>query len=102
MNSETDTKKATIETSLGGTVEKNVPEDVVWIDDAFYVEQTRFMWKSVRKDTGKDFLFGMTKEIVIDMSRWHLKCEQEGTLEQYTRVVNNGVVGGKLLSLIHI
>jgi len=30
------------------------------------------------------------------MTRWHLKCEQEGTLDQYTRVVNNGVVGGKL------
>ena len=30
------------------------------------------------------------------MTRWHLKCEQEGTLDQYTRVVNSGVVGGKL------
>ena len=70
--------------------------EIDWIDDAFYVTQTRFMWKSVRKDTGKDFLFGMTEEIVTDMSRWHLKCEQEGTLEKYTRVVNNGIVGGKL------
>ena len=67
-----------------------------WIDDAFAVVQTRFMWKSIRKDTGADFLFGLTKEAVTDMSRWHLKCEQEGTLEQYTRVVNSGVVGGKL------
>ena len=70
--------------------------EIDWIDDAFYVEETRFMWKSVRKDTGKDFLFGMTKDIVIDMSRWHLKCEQEGTLDQYTRVVGSAVVGGKL------
>lgn len=70
--------------------------EVKWIDDAFYVEQTRFMWKSVRKDTGKDFLFGMTEKIVTDMTRWHLKCEQEGTLHLYTRVVNSGVVGGKL------
>ena len=23
------------------------------------------------------------------MSRWHLKCEQEGTLEDYTRVVGD-------------
>jgi hypothetical protein len=77
---------------------KERPEvsEITWIDDAFYVEQTRFMWKSVRKDTGKDFLFGMTKEAVIDMSRWHLKCEQEGTLEQYTRVVGDAFVGGKL------
>ena len=67
-----------------------------WIDDAFRVEETRFMWKSVRKDTGKDFLFGMTEKIVTDMSRWHLKCEQEGWPEGSVRVVNNGVVGGKL------
>ena len=71
-------------------------QEYEWIDDAFRVEQTRFMWKSVRKDTGKDFLFGLTEEIVTGMSRWHLKCEQDGTLDQYTRVVNNGVVGGKL------
>ncbi len=70
--------------------------EVNWIDDSFYVEKTRFLWKSVRKDTGKDFLFGLTEEIVTNMTRWHLKCEQEGTLEQYTRVVNSGVVGGKL------
>ena len=77
---------------------KEHPEiaEIEWIDDAFYVEKTRFMWKSVRKDTGKDFLFGLTEKIVTDMTRWHLKCEQEGTLEQYTRVVNSGVVGGKL------
>jgi hypothetical protein len=67
-----------------------------WIDDAFAVVQTRFMWKSIRKDTGNDFLFGMTKEAVTDMSRWHLKCEQEGTLEEYTRVVGDAFVGGKL------
>ena len=76
--------------------ERSEVSEITWIDDAFRVEQTRFMWKSVRKDTGKDFLFGMTKEIVIDMSRWHLKCEQEGTLEQYSRVVGSAIVGGKL------
>ena len=70
--------------------------EVEWIDDAFYVEETRFMWKSVRKDTGKDFLFGLNKEDVIRMTRWHLKCEQEGTLHLYTRVANDGFVGGKL------
>ena len=40
---ETDTNKPlTIHSSLGGTVEKNIPEDVVWIDDAFYIKKTRF------------------------------------------------------------
>ncbi len=70
--------------------------EIDWIDDAFYVEETRFMWKSVRKDTGNDFLFGLTKESVITMTRWHLKCEQEGTLDQYTRVIGDAFVGGKL------
>ena len=70
--------------------------EIDWIDDAFYVEETRFMWKSVRKDTGNDFLFGLTKETVITMTRWHLKCEQEGTLDQYTRVIGDAFVGGKL------
>ena len=70
--------------------------EIDWIDDSFYVEQTRFMWKSVRKDTGKDFLFGLTKDIVTNMTRWQLKCEQEGTLDQYSRVIGDAFVGGKL------
>ena len=70
--------------------------EIDWIDDAFYVEETRFMWKSVRKDTGKDFLFALEKQTVIDMTRWHLKCEQEGTLDQYTRIIGDAFVGGKL------
>ena len=72
-----------------------IPEGVELIDDAFYVTETRFMWKSVLKD-GKDFLFGLDRESVLEMSRWHLKCLQEGTLEDNTRVVNDGKVGGKL------
>lgn len=77
---------------------KEHPEitEVKWIDDAFYVEQTKFMWKSVRKDTGKDFLFALTEKAVTDITRWHLKCEQEGTLHLYTRVVGSAIVDGKL------
>ena len=33
---EIDTKKTTLSTSFGGTIEKNIPEDAEWIDDAFY------------------------------------------------------------------
>jgi hypothetical protein len=62
-------------------------QDREWIDDAFCVEKGFVLWKSVRKDTGEDFLFGMTKEAVIEMTRFHLKCEQENTLHLYTRVV---------------
>jgi len=71
--------------------------EVDWIDDAFYIYETRFgLFTSVRKDTGKDFLTGGTYEGVLTMSRWHLKCEQEGTLELYSRVVGSAIVGGKL------
>lgn len=72
-------------------------DEVEWIDDAFCIYKTRFgLYTSIRKDTKENFLTGGTYAAVLDMSRWHLKCEQEGTLELYTRVVNNGVVGGKL------
>ena len=84
-----------IETSTETKKEFAPTDDMELIDDAFYVQETRFMWKSVLKD-GKDFLFGLEKQTVIDMSRWHLKCLQDGTLEGYTRVVNDGKVGGKL------
>ena len=95
---ETDTKKTTLSTSFGGTVEKNIPEDAEWIDDAFYIEKTRFgLYTSILKNPfGQHFITGPTHEAVLTMSRWHLQCLQEGTLDDYTRVVNSGVVGGKL------
>ena len=93
-------RKSTLQDSLGpnNTIEKDIPEDVVWIDDAFYIKKTRFdLYISVLKDPlGSHFLTGATEDGVIEMSRWHLKCLQEGTLDNYTRVANSGVVGGKL------
>jgi len=91
-------KRAVLETSLvPGSVEK-VPEDVVWIDDAFYVKKTRFgLHMSILKQPyGARFLTGLHREDVIEMTRWHLKCLQEGTLQDHSFVVNSGVVGGKL------
>ena len=38
MNSETDSKKSTLSTSLGETIEKEIPDNVEWIDDAFYIK----------------------------------------------------------------
>ena len=95
---QTTTSKSKLSTSFGGTVEKNIPEDVVWIDDAFYIKKTRFgLYTSILKEPlGQHFITGATKDGVIQMSRWHLKCLQEGTLDEHTRVVNSGVVGGKL------
>lgn len=84
--------------SLGGTIEKDIPEDVEWIDDAFYIKKTRFgLYTSILKDPlGAHFITGATYDGVLTVSRWHLKSLQEGTLDKYTRVVNSGVVGGKL------
>lgn len=60
-----------------------------WIDDAFYVKETRYgLFKSILK-SGEDFLTGATYDGVLEMTRWHLKCEQDGTLHLYTRVVGN-------------
>jgi|TARA_A100001391_G_C5007502_1_gene262377 hypothetical protein len=98
MNSETDTKKTTLSTSFGGTVEKDIPENVEWIDDAFYIKKTRFgLFTSILKNPlGQHFITGATEDGVIIMSRWHLMCLQEGTLDDYSKVINSGVVGGKL------
>ena len=84
--------------SFGDTVEKNIPEDVVWIDDAFYVKETRFgLYTSILKEPlGQHFLTGGTKDGVTEVTRWHLKCLQDGTLQNYSFVVNSGVVAGKL------
>ena len=94
----TETRKPLLSDSFGGTVEKNIPDDVKWIDDAFYIKKTRFgLFTSILKEPlGQHFITGATKEGVIKVSRWHLMCLQEGTLQDYTRVVNSGVVGGKL------
>ena len=90
----------TLQDSLGpnNTLEKDIPEDVEWIDDAFYIKKTRFGLHTsiLKKPLGAHFITGLEYEGVLKVTRWHLKCLQEGTLQNYTRVVNSGVVGGKL------
>ena len=50
----TETKrKPTLQDSLGpnNTIEKDIPENVEWIDDAFYIKKTRFgLYTSILKD----------------------------------------------------
>ena len=68
MNSETETeRKPKLEDSFGGTVEKNIPDDVEWIDDAFYIKKTRFgLYTSILKNPiGQHFITGPTKEAVL-------------------------------------
>ena len=64
---QTTTSKPKLSTSLGGTVEKNIPEDVVWIDDAFYIKKTRFgLHTSILKEPyGAHFITGMQYEDVL-------------------------------------
>ena len=97
----TDTKEETrtkLSTSFGGTVETEIPEDVEWIDDAFYIKKSRFgMHISILKNPlGQHFISGLEYDTVLSVTRWHLKALQDGTLDDYSRVVNDGKVGGKL------
>jgi hypothetical protein len=82
--------KTTLATSLGSnpTIEKNIPDDQVWIDDAFYIKKTMFgLYTSVLKEPfGANFITGATEDGVTQITRWHLKCLQDGTLEDHTYV----------------
>jgi len=67
-----------------------------WIDDCFRVYETQYgLWHSAMKD-GHELITAMTKNVCIQMTRFHLKGEQEGWSSDNSRVVNGGVVGGKL------
>ena len=66
-----------------------VPEGAELIDDVFYVWETRYGLYSTMTKKGRQMMTGGTKDGVTVMTRWHLKCEQEGTLHLYTRVVNS-------------
>ncbi len=78
----------TLQASIGNTptIESNIPENVEWIDDAFYVKKTMFgLYTSVLKEPlGANFIIGATEDGVAKMTRWHLKCLQDGTLDDYT------------------
>ena len=91
-------RKPRLEDSFGGSVETNIPEDAIWIDECFYVKKTRFgLYTSTLKEPlGQHFITGGTREGVITMTRWHLMCLQEGTLGDYTTVIGSSVVSGKL------
>ena len=78
------------------TSEVIVPDGSVLIDDCFYVWETRFGLFSSMTTKGREMLTGAVRDNVIMMTRWHLKCEQEGWPEGSVRVVNNGSVGVKL------
>jgi len=73
-----------------------VPEGAELIDDVFYVWKSRYGLFSTMTKLGRKMMTGATKDGVVVMTRWHLKCEQEGTLHLYTTVVNGATMGVKL------
>jgi len=78
------------------TNQVTVPEGSELIDDVFYVWKTRYdLFSSMTKD-GRKMLTGADRENVIIMTRWHLKCEQEGWPEGSVRVVHSATMGVKL------
>ena len=78
------------------TDEVIVPSGATLYDECFYVWETRFGLFSSMTTKGRQMLTGAVKDNVILMTRWHLKCEQDGWPEGSVRIVNNGVVSGKL------
>jgi len=90
------THEEMLETAQQREAINEIPEDSELIDDVFYVWKTRFGLYSTMTKEGRNMLTGGTREGVITMTHWHLKCEQDGTLEDYTRVVGSAIVGGKL------
>lgn len=73
-------------------VEVKVPEGAELIDDVFYVWETRYGLFSSMTKNGRAMLTGTYRDNVIIMTRWHLKCEQEGWPEGSVSVVNTSTV----------
>jgi len=62
------------------------------IDDCFYVEKARFLWRSTDKE-GNGLVSALTEESCISGTRFYLKGRQEGFTET---TKYEGTVGGKL------
>lgn len=73
----------------------NTMTDKKLIDDCFYVVKARFLWHSYDKDDN-GLVSALTEEQCISGTRFYLKGRQEGWSSNNSRVVNDGVVGGKL------
>ncbi len=73
-----------------------IPEGAILIDDTFYVWKTRMGLHSTMTKEGRKMLTSLEKQEAIKMTRWHLKCEQDGTLEQYTRGIGDSFMSDNL------
>ena len=63
-------------------------EDETVHDEAFVVRETRYGLYQSHTVKGRAMLTGADEENVMIMTRWHLKCEQEGWPEDSVRVVS--------------
>jgi hypothetical protein len=71
-------------------------EGEVLIDDVFVVRETRYgLFTSTTKE-GRVMLTGADRDNVEMMTRWHLKCEQEGWPEGSVSKARSSTVSGKL------
>jgi hypothetical protein len=68
-------------------------QEIEWIDDAFRVEQGKFLWDSYDKE-GNGLVSALTEDSCISGTRFYLKGRQEGWPEP--EAVHEGTVGGKL------
>ena len=65
------------------------------IDDAFYVEQSRWKtWRSYDKDDNP-IITSLSEDICVSSTRYYLKLKQENCLNE-VGVSYEGTVGGKL------
>ena len=68
--------------------------DYEWIDECFRVEQKRFgTWTSYGKE-GEGIITALSKENVINTTRWYLQAKQEGFTDP--TIQYNGTIEGKL------
>ena len=67
-------------------------EETIWYDEAFRVRETRFgLFVSVKKD-GKEVITAPTLESCIEVTRFHLKGEQEGFPELESAYASSAAV----------
>ncbi len=78
------------------TKEVVVPKGAELIDDVFYVWETRYGLYSSMTKQGRQMMTGLHKSDVASMTRAHLMYEQDGTLDQHSRIVGDAYVSGKL------
>jgi len=84
----------THEEMLEEAAEREQVNEHTWIDDCFRVYKTQYgLWHSAKMD-GTELVTALTEEQCISGTRFYLKGLQDGWGE--SRVLNDGIVGGKL------